>query len=85
MYVLDTVLRPFDFHRSAAALTSMGQRAWLDPGMRDVAAACELLKHYAAQLIRCYPISTRINHVANDDAECSEPVEIAQVQNRLLL
>jgi hypothetical protein len=28
-------------------------------------------------------VSTRINHVANDDVECCLPVELAQVQNRL--
>src|ERR1035438_760457 len=56
---------------------------WLDPGMRDVAAASEVLKPYDARLMRCYPISTRINSVANDDEECSRPVEIAAVQNRL--
>ena len=49
---------------------------WLDPGMRDVAAASEMLKPYDARLMRCYPISTRINHVANDDEECSAPVEL---------
>jgi hypothetical protein len=43
---------------------------WLDPGMRDVSAASELLKPYDARLMRCYPISTRINSVANDDEEC---------------
>ena len=51
--------------------------------MRDVAAASDLLKPYDARLMRCYPISTRINSVANDDAECSAPVELAQIQNRL--
>jgi putative SOS response-associated peptidase YedK len=56
---------------------------WLDPGMRHVATASELLKPYPAQLMRCYPISTRINHVANDDEECSAPVELAQIQNSL--
>jgi hypothetical protein len=30
-----------------------------------------------------YRVSTRINHVANDDEECSRPVEIAQIQDRL--
>jgi putative SOS response-associated peptidase YedK len=53
---------------------------WLDPGMRDVVAASDLLKPYDARLMRCYPISTRINHVANDDAECSVPVEHAQTR-----
>ena len=56
---------------------------WLDPGMSDVAAVSELLKPYDARLMRCYPVSTRINHVANDDEECSRPVEVAEIQNRL--
>jgi len=56
---------------------------WLDPGMRDVAAASDLLKPYDARLMRCYPVSTRINHVANDEEECSRPVELAEVQGGL--
>ena len=58
---------------------------WLDPGMKDVAAASALLKPYDARLMRCYPVSTRINHVANDDEECSALVELAQTQDRLFL
>jgi putative SOS response-associated peptidase YedK len=45
----------------------------LDPGMRDMAAATKLLKPYDARLMRCYPVSTRINRVANDDEESSHP------------
>ena len=30
-----------------------------------------------------YPVSTRINYVANDDEACSAPVELTQIQNRL--
>jgi putative SOS response-associated peptidase YedK len=56
---------------------------WLDPGMREVTGASELLKPYDPQLMRCYPISTRINHVANDDKECSASVTLAQIQNSL--
>jgi putative SOS response-associated peptidase YedK len=56
---------------------------WLDPGMTKVEAVSDLLKPCDARLMRCYPVSTRINHVANDDPECSSPVEIAQIQNRL--
>jgi putative SOS response-associated peptidase YedK len=56
---------------------------WLDPGMRDLTTASELLKPYDAKFMRCYPISTRINHVANDDEDCSAPVELAQFQNSL--
>lgn len=56
---------------------------WLDPGMKDVAAASDLLKSYDARQMRCYLISTRINHVANDDEECSAPVELVGIQDRL--
>jgi hypothetical protein len=52
---------------------------------RNRAAVSELLKPCDARLLRCYPISTRINHVANDDEECSRPVELAQIQERLFI
>jgi len=55
---------------------------WLNPGMTDVAAASELLKPCDARLMRCYPVSTRINNVGNEDEECSRPVELAEIQNR---
>ena len=42
-----------------------------------------MLKPCDARLMRCYPVSTRINHVANDDPACSVPVEFATTQNRL--
>ena len=56
---------------------------WLNPGMQNVAVVSELLTPCDAPLMRCYPVSTRINHVANDDEECSRPVQIADNQNRL--
>jgi hypothetical protein len=33
--------------------------------------------------MRSYPISSRINHAVNDDAECCVPVKIAESQARL--
>jgi putative SOS response-associated peptidase YedK len=60
-----------------------GYDLWLDPGMQNVVAASELLKPYDARLMRCYPVSTRVNNVANDDEECSRPVEPSLTQNRL--
>jgi putative SOS response-associated peptidase YedK len=53
--------------------------------MQNVGAASDLLKPYDARLMRCYPVSTKINSAANDDEECSRPVELAQIQNRLFL
>lgn len=58
---------------------------WLDPGMQDAARISELLKPYDAHLMRSYPVSTRINHVAHDDEECGRPAEITQTQNRLFV
>jgi len=56
---------------------------WLDPGMQDLTAASTLLRPYDARFMRCYPISTRINHVANDDEECSRPMELPEIQTPL--
>jgi hypothetical protein len=56
---------------------------WLDPAMQNVAGISDLLRPYDARLMRCYPISIRVNHVANDDAECSRPAEVAEAQDRL--
>lgn len=56
---------------------------WLDPEMKDTAVASDLLKPYEARLMRCYPVSNRVNSVTNDDEECSLPVEISQIQDRL--
>jgi putative SOS response-associated peptidase YedK len=69
--------------RMPVILDPDGYDLWLDPGMKDVAAASELLKPFDARLMRCYPVSTRINRVANDDEECSSLLELAQLQNRL--
>jgi putative SOS response-associated peptidase YedK len=52
---------------------------WLDPGMQNVAALSELSKPFDARLMRYYPVSTRVNNVANHDEECSRPVELAEL------
>jgi putative SOS response-associated peptidase YedK len=69
--------------RMPVILDPDGYDPWLDPGMQDVAAASELLKPYDARLMRCYPVSSRINHVANDDDECSRPVVLEKTQHHL--
>jgi putative SOS response-associated peptidase YedK len=62
--------------RMPVILDPDGYDLWLDPGMRDAGAASDLLRPCDARMMRCYPVSTRINHVANDDEECSRPVEL---------
>jgi putative SOS response-associated peptidase YedK len=69
--------------RMPVILDPDGYDLWLDPGMSDVGAASDLLKPYDARLMRCYPVSTRINHVTNDDEECSRPVKVVQKQSNL--
>jgi putative SOS response-associated peptidase YedK len=56
---------------------------WLDSGVTDMQFVSELLKPYDARVMRSYPVSTRVNHVANDDDECSRPMVIADRQNRI--
>ena len=46
---------------------------WLDPGMTNVETTAEMLMPFDASLIRCYPISSRINNVANDDEQSAAP------------
>jgi putative SOS response-associated peptidase YedK len=69
--------------RMPVILDPDGYELWLDPGMTNVAAASDLLKPFDARLMHGFPVSTRINSVINDDAECSRPVEVAQIQDRL--
>ena len=71
--------------RMPVILDPDGYDAWLDPGMQNVDAACALLKPCDARLMRCYPVSARINHVGNDDEQCCAPAEITQIQDRLFL
>jgi hypothetical protein len=54
---------------------------WLDPAMKDLGAASEPLKPDDARLMRCYPVSTRVNHVASDGDACSNSGELGGVQS----
>jgi putative SOS response-associated peptidase YedK len=69
--------------RMPVILDTDGYDLWLDPGMTNLDAASDLLKPFDARLMRSFPVSTRINSVVNDDAECSRPVELVQNQSSL--
>ncbi len=64
--------RTIDAFASAILTSYSGKKPSCRSAMTNVAAASELLKPFDARLMRCYPVSTRINHVANDDEECSK-------------
>ena len=49
---------------------------WLDPAMTKVDVVTDMLKPNRADLMRSYPVSPRVNHVASDDADCSAPIEL---------
>jgi putative SOS response-associated peptidase YedK len=48
---------------------------WLDPAFRDTTSVSEMLKPFDAGLMRRYLVSTRVNHVVNDDEDCAKAVE----------
>jgi putative SOS response-associated peptidase YedK len=48
---------------------------WLDPDFRNTASVGEMLRPFEPKLMRRYPVSTRVNQVQNDDADCANPVE----------
>ena len=53
---------------------------WLDPGMKNADEVCDLLTPCDSRQMRCYPVSSRVNHVAHDDEECSRPVALGEEQ-----
>jgi putative SOS response-associated peptidase YedK len=44
-----------------------------------------MLKPYDARMMRAYPVSNRVNSVANDDADCSTPTEVTPAQTQTTL
>jgi putative SOS response-associated peptidase YedK len=61
---MPVILRPDDYD------------LWLNPKSGDSEVALSILRPYDAGLMRRYPVSTRVNHVQNDDAECAKTVEL---------
>lgn len=62
--------------RMPVILDEVDYDLWLDPGMKNVDTLSEMLKPYDARMMGCYPVSTRLNQVRNDDAECAMPIEL---------
>ena len=48
---------------------------WLDPAFRNTISISEMLRPFEATMMRSYPVSTRVNQVQNDDADCAKPLE----------
>ena len=56
---------------------------WLDPAINIPEELSDLLKPFDPGLMRAYPVSSRINQVQNDDADCTTPIELGESQNEL--
>ena len=65
-----------DIHdRMPVILSSDNYDLWLDPAFRSTASVTEMLKPFDAALMRRYPVSTRVNNVQNEDADCATPLD----------
>lgn len=60
--------------RMPVILEAADHERWLDPGKP---AAADLLKPAADDLLEVFPVSTRVNYVANEGADLIEPINPA--------
>jgi putative SOS response-associated peptidase YedK len=51
---------------------------WHDAKMQDENHAIAMLKPFEPKLMRRHLVSTRVNQVENDDADCSARVELPE-------
>lgn len=65
-----------DIHdRMPVILNPENYDLWMDPGFRDLASVSRMLRPFESAQMRRYPVSTRVSHVQNDDADCAKPLE----------
>lgn len=57
-------------HRMPIILPEDIYDLWLDPSAQDPGTLQALLLPYDAKKLMAYPVSKRVNHPKNDDAEC---------------
>ena len=50
---------------------------WLDPSINNPSLLCACLKPFDPDLMKKYPVSTRVNRPENDDHECAQEVHLA--------
>ena len=66
-----------DVHdRMPVILAESDYDLWLDPGYQKCDGVLEMLRPFDAAAMKRYPVSTRVNSVANDDAECVAEVSL---------
>jgi putative SOS response-associated peptidase YedK len=68
-------------HRMPVIIPPEAYTRWLSPEERDPA---DLLAPFSAKAMMLWPVSTRVNSPANDDAALLEPADEPVVEDRLL-
>jgi hypothetical protein len=58
---------------------------WLDPAGTDQAGISRMLAPYPAELMRAYPVSSRVNDARNEDARLLEHVPVGALLIRAAL
>ncbi len=67
-----------DIHdRMPVILSPDAYDLWLDPGFQKRDGILELLNPFPPESMKKFAVSSRVNNVDNDDAECGAPVEPA--------
>jgi putative SOS response-associated peptidase YedK len=70
-------------HRMPVILPPEAHARWLDPNRFDPAELAPLLAAFPDEALEVYPVSTRVNHVRNDDPECIRPAPSTPAQGEL--
>lgn len=71
------VLKPLH-DRMPVIVPAQAYEQWLDPAAENVGA---LVAPFTAQPMSYWPVSTRVNSVKNDDAQCIEPITLGDEES----
>jgi len=55
---------------------------WLDPGFEDLNSLSEMLRPFNLDLMKSYPVSTRVNAPKNNDPECAAEIALVSQTER---
>ena len=67
------IIRPV--HERMPVIVSPGDYSqWLDPALTDGEQLTAMLRPYVASVMVAYPVTSRVNSPANNDAGCIEPL-----------
>jgi putative SOS response-associated peptidase YedK len=72
----------FIHDRMPAILHPDTEKTWLDQALAFEQIE-EILQPYESDLMRAYPVSTKVNNVKNNDATLLEPIQIKPIQGSL--